>query len=251
MPSISSTSKRRSPSSRAACSAAARACASVPLTSHSRSRARKSTEVACCAAAAAAARARAPAGSRSWARVWSSQARRLRQRALHRLRVWHGTRPHRDAALRHPRHPHPLRFGCAFPRAVRRRLMNVSYRWLQDLIPGLKLTPSEVADVLAAQGAPVDEIVDVGAPLREVVIARVAEARQHPNADRLSLCTVDAGTGAQLQVVCGAPNVRADRYYPFAPVGASLPGGIIIKKAKIRGSESQGMLCSARELGLG
>jgi phenylalanyl-tRNA synthetase beta chain len=100
-------------------------------------------------------------------------------------------------------------------------------------------------------GATVDEIVPVGEGLREVVIARVVSAQRHPNADRLSLCQVDAGTGTILSVVCGAPNVRADRFYPFAPVGSTLPGGVTIKKAKIRGEESQGMLCSARELGLG
>lgn len=129
--------------------------------------------------------------------------------------------------------------------------MNISYRWLQSLLPGLEEPPARIADRLAMQGAPVDEIVDLGGPLRDVVIARVIERVQHPNADRLSLCRVDAGTGEELQVVCGAPNVRTGGVYPFAPVGASLPGGVVIRKAKIRGTESQGMLCSARELGLG
>ena len=129
--------------------------------------------------------------------------------------------------------------------------MNISYRWLLDLIPGLSATPQQVADRLAMLGAPVDDLVDIGGPLRDIVIGRVISAEQHPNADRLRLCSVDAGTGEPLQVVCGAPNVAAGAFYPFAPVGASLPGGITIRKAKIRGSESQGMLCSARELGLG
>lgn len=128
--------------------------------------------------------------------------------------------------------------------------MNISYRWLRDLVPGLTLQPQELADRLAMLGAPVDEIADVGGALRDVVIARVEAAARHPNADRLSLCQVDAGNGT-LSVVCGAPNVRAGAYYPFAPVGATLPGGLTIRKAKIRGEESQGMLCSARELGLG
>jgi phenylalanyl-tRNA synthetase beta chain len=129
--------------------------------------------------------------------------------------------------------------------------MNISYRWLQSLLPGLTAAPQDVADRLAMLGAPVDEVIDLGGPLRDIVIGRVIAAEQHPNADRLRLCSVDAGTGEQLQVVCGATNVVAGSYYPFAPVGASLPGGITIRKAKIRGSESQGMLCSARELGLG
>jgi len=129
--------------------------------------------------------------------------------------------------------------------------MNISHRWLQALVPGLRGSPKEIADRLAMYGAPVDEIVEVGAEISGVVIARVVDARRHPNADRLNLCQVDAGTGTLLNVVCGAPNVRAGSFYPFAPVGTSLPGGVTIRKAKIRGEESQGMLCSARELGLG
>lgn len=129
--------------------------------------------------------------------------------------------------------------------------MNISQRWLLDLVPGLTLSPQEVADRLAMLGAPVDEVAAVGDPLRDVIIARVVETQQHPNADRLRLCRVDAGARELLQVVCGAPNVTAGAFYPFAPVGASLPGGITLRKAKIRGMESQGMLCSARELNLG
>ncbi len=129
--------------------------------------------------------------------------------------------------------------------------MNVSYRWLQALAPELKDSPQEVADRLAMYGAPVDEIIDLSGSIKDIVVARVEAVRRHPNADRLSLCEVDAGVGERVPVVCGAPNVRAGAYYPFAPVGASLPGGIRIRKAKIRGEESRGMLCSERELGLG
>ena len=129
--------------------------------------------------------------------------------------------------------------------------MNISYTWIKSLLPGLSETPQEIADILAMQGAPVDSITDVAALLRDIRIARVVEAGRHPNADRLSLCKVDPGNGEILQVVCGAPNVRAGGVYPFAPVGAQLPGDVIIRKSKIRGEESQGMLCSARELGLG
>jgi phenylalanyl-tRNA synthetase beta chain len=128
--------------------------------------------------------------------------------------------------------------------------MNISYKWLKDIAPTITETPEQVADRLAMLGAPVDEIIDVGDKLRDVIIARTRSVQRHPNADRLSLCEVDAG-GEILQVVCGAPNVKADTYYPFAPVGSTLPGDLTIKKAKIRGMESQGMLCSARELQLG
>jgi phenylalanyl-tRNA synthetase beta chain len=129
--------------------------------------------------------------------------------------------------------------------------MNVSLSWLRAIAPALEGDASTVAQRLAMYGAPVDEIVDVGSALAAVRIARVVEAGPHPNADRLSLCRVDAGTGELLDVVCGAPNVRAGAYYPFAGVGASLPGGITIERARIRGQTSNGMLCSARELGLG
>ena len=99
-------------------------------------------------------------------------------------------------------------------------------------------------------GAPVEELVRPGAGLGDIVIARVLKRIDHPNADRLSLCEVDAG-GETLQVVCGAPVIVEGGLYPFAPVGATLPGGMQIRKAKIRGEYSQGMLCSEQELGLG
>ena len=129
--------------------------------------------------------------------------------------------------------------------------MNVSYVWLRSLAPTVQGSADELAARLAMYGCPVDEIVPIGEALRDIVIARVVEAERHPNADRLNLCKVDAGTGDILSVVCGAPNVSAGKLYPFAPAGSSLPGGIVIRKSKIRGQESNGMLCSARELGLG
>jgi len=128
--------------------------------------------------------------------------------------------------------------------------MKVSARWIRDLVPGLRATPGEMADRLALRGAPVEEITSPGEGLADVVIGKVVTAQPHPNADRLTLCTVDGGQGI-VQVVCGAPNVRAGGVYPFAPVGAVLPGDFAIKKAKIRGETSEGMLCSAKELGLG
>ncbi|HET7463395.1 MAG TPA: phenylalanine--tRNA ligase subunit beta, partial [Longimicrobium sp.] len=129
--------------------------------------------------------------------------------------------------------------------------MDVSYRWLKALAPTITGSPREIAERLAMLGAPVDEIVDLGHEIGDVVVARVTEVRPHPNADKLRICGVDAGSGETLQVVCGAPNVEAGRFYPFAPVGARLPGGVEIRKARLRGEASEGMLCSARELGLG
>ena len=127
--------------------------------------------------------------------------------------------------------------------------MIVSRRWLEALL-GRPLEGQDVADRLARQVAPVDGVVPIHQDLRDVLIARVLEVKQHPNADRLSLCQVDAGNGV-LEVVCGAPNVQAGKTYPFAPVGATLPGGLKLERRKIRGVESNGMLCSAKELGLG
>src|SRR5213594_1538221 len=128
--------------------------------------------------------------------------------------------------------------------------MIVSRRWLEALL-GRPLEGRDVADRLTRQVAPVDGVVPIHQDLRDVLIARVLEVKQHPNADRLSLCLVDAGGGQPLEVVCGAPNVQAGKSYPFAPVGATLPGGLKLERRKIRGVESNGMLCSAKELGLG
>jgi len=128
--------------------------------------------------------------------------------------------------------------------------MNVSRRWLEAFLR----RPLEAADVarrLAAQGAAVDAIEPLHPGLEQVLVALVTEVRAHPNADRLRLCDVDDGSGTLRHVVCGAPNVTAGVKYPFAPVDSTLPGGVTLEKRKIRGEVSEGMLCSARELGLG
>ncbi|MGB0544302.1 MAG: phenylalanine--tRNA ligase subunit beta [Longimicrobiales bacterium] len=128
--------------------------------------------------------------------------------------------------------------------------MNVSTRWLKDIVPGLQGTPEEISEHLALRGAPVEGITSPGDELGDIIIGRVVKAVQHPNADRLRVCEVDNGTET-VQIVCGAPVVKDGAFYPLAPVGAVLPGDFRIKKSKIRGEVSQGMLCSAKELGLG
>src|SRR5256712_6711012 len=128
--------------------------------------------------------------------------------------------------------------------------MIVSRRWLEGLLHS-PLEGRDIADRLARQVAPVDAVVPIHQDLRDVLIARVLEVRQHPNADRLTLCLVDAGGSAPLEVVCGAPNVQAGKAYPFAPVGPTLPGGLKLERRKIRGTESNAMPCPAKELGLG
>lgn len=129
--------------------------------------------------------------------------------------------------------------------------MILSRRWLEALLDRA-LDAREVADRLTNTCAPVDGVVPIHQDLGDVLIARVLEVQKHPNADRLSLCQVDAGgAGGPVEVVCGAPNVTAGKSYPYAPVGATLPGGVTLERRKIRGVTSNGMLCSARELGLG
>ena len=131
--------------------------------------------------------------------------------------------------------------------------MILSRRWLEAML-GRPLVPADLEQRLSMLGMPVEAIVPLHQDLGDVVIGAVLEVKKHPNADRLSLCLVNAGSasgGAAVEVVCGAPNVQAGKKYPYAPVGAVLPGGLKLERKKIRGVESNGMLCSARELGLG
>lgn len=128
--------------------------------------------------------------------------------------------------------------------------MNVSVAWLAALVPSGR-SADQLRDLLTAHTATVEEMHDLRADLAPIVVARVVEAERHPDSDHLHVTRVDAGTGALLDVVCGAANVRAGGLYPFAPVGTTLPHGARIEKRKIRGRPSNGMLCSARELGLG
>ncbi len=128
--------------------------------------------------------------------------------------------------------------------------MNASYQWLRDFVQ-FDLDPNALADLLTRRCATVDAVTPMRTDLSEIVVARVVEAAPHPNSDHLWVTKVDAGGGEILDVVCGAPNVKAGKLYPFAATGATLPGGLKIEKRKIRGELSNGMLCSARELGLG
>jgi phenylalanyl-tRNA synthetase beta chain len=131
--------------------------------------------------------------------------------------------------------------------------VNASHEWLSALLPGVDLTVERMRDLITSRCCTVDEIVRLREDLADVVVGRVVEAAPHPNSDHLWVTRVDAGLpgGELLDVVCGAPNVRAGASYPFAPAGSTLPGGLKLEKRKIRGAISNGMLCSARELGLG
>jgi len=128
--------------------------------------------------------------------------------------------------------------------------MNASHAWLQQFIE-TPMTAERMRDLITARCCPVDELVMLRADLKDVVIGLVVQAARHPDSDHLWVTKVDAGTGELLDVVCGAANVAAGKRYPFAPAGSTLPGGLKLEKRKIRGAISNGMLCSARELGLG
>ena len=128
--------------------------------------------------------------------------------------------------------------------------MKITYSWLNEFTP-LDQTPAELAQRLTLSGLEVESIAPVAPPFRGVVVGEVLECGRHPDADKLSLCHVTTDGKDRLAIVCGARNVRAGLKVAVAKVGAELPGGLAIKRTKIRGVESNGMLCSARELGLG
>ena len=128
--------------------------------------------------------------------------------------------------------------------------MNVSMKWLSDYVDLAGHGAEDIAAKLTSGGIEVDAAEPRNKGVKGVVVGHVLTREKHPDADRLSVCTVDAGTGEVLTIVCGAPNVAAGQKVPVALVGAELPGGVKIKRAKLRGVESQGMICSAKELGL-
>jgi phenylalanyl-tRNA synthetase beta chain len=128
--------------------------------------------------------------------------------------------------------------------------VKITYSWLNEFTP-LDQTPAELAQRLTLSGLEVESIAPVAPPFRGVVVGEVLECGRHPDADKLSLCQVTTDGKDRLAIVCGARNVRAGLKVAVAKVGAELPGGLAIKRTKIRGVESNGMLCSARELGLG
>lgn len=127
--------------------------------------------------------------------------------------------------------------------------MKISLNWLSDYVE-LPADPSELAQKLTMAGLEVEGIERVGDELEGVLVARIVESAPHPNAEKLSVTKIDAGAATALQVVCGAKNYKVGDLVPLATVGTKLPAGMKIEKAKLRGVESFGMLCSAKELGL-
>ncbi|MGB5438534.1 MAG: phenylalanine--tRNA ligase subunit beta [Gammaproteobacteria bacterium] len=127
--------------------------------------------------------------------------------------------------------------------------MKFSEQWLREWVDP-QVSTGELVEQLTMAGLEVDSVEPLGEGLQDLLVGEVVSVEAHPDADKLRVCRVSIGQGEPLQVVCGAPNVRAGGRYPLVPVGATMPGGMKITNSKLRGVESHGMLCSARELGL-
>src|SRR5262249_17760535 len=128
--------------------------------------------------------------------------------------------------------------------------MKFSVNWLREFVD-LPKNPEEIADLLTRAGIETKNIETRGLDVENVVVSQITASSRHPNADRLTVCDVDDGSGTKRQIVCGATNYKVGDKVPLALPGAKLPNGTEIRKGKPRGVESEGMLCSPIELGLG
>jgi phenylalanyl-tRNA synthetase beta chain len=128
--------------------------------------------------------------------------------------------------------------------------MFVSYKWLQEYVDLTGITAKELADRITKSGIEVESVEVLNKGAKGVVVGHVLECEPHPNADKLRKCLVDIGEGEPVQIICGAPNVAKGQKVAVAKAGAVLPGGLKIKRAKLRGEESNGMICSLQELGI-
>jgi len=128
--------------------------------------------------------------------------------------------------------------------------MNVSYKWLNDYVDLTGVSPQELANKITKAGIEVEHVTSFAEGLKDVVVGYVETCIQHPSADKLKICQVNIGEAEPVQIVCGATNVGAGQKVAVAQVGAVLPGNFKIKKAKLRGEMSQGMICSLQELGV-
>ncbi|QWC21904.1 phenylalanine--tRNA ligase subunit beta [Bacillus haikouensis] len=128
--------------------------------------------------------------------------------------------------------------------------MFVSYKWLENYVDLSGVTPEDLAEKITRSGIEVEGVERTGAEIKNVVVGHVLECEQHPDADKLNICQVDVGEEEPVQIICGAPNVGKGQKVAVAKVGAVLPGNFKIKKAKLRGEASHGMICSLQELGV-
>ncbi len=127
--------------------------------------------------------------------------------------------------------------------------MYVSYKWLQDYVDLTGISPEELAEKITRTGIEVEDVEKKGEKLKKIVVGHVLTCEDHPNSDHLHLCQVDIGEEEPVQIVCGAPNVAAGQKVIVAKAGARIAGNVKIKKGKIRGEVSHGMICSLQELG--
>ena len=126
--------------------------------------------------------------------------------------------------------------------------MLLPVKWLKEYVD-IDIDTKELADKLTLSGSHVESIISLDKGVENVVVGKILDIKKHPNADRLVITNIDVGD-EQLQIITGANNIKEGDYVPVALVGAKLPGGVKIKKSKLRGLESYGMLCSAKELGI-
>src|SRR5438270_183628 len=162
-----------------------------------------------------------------------------------RVRSRHGSARH--DFVRYPRHSFVRAERSALSPAVR---MKFSVNWLREFVD-LPKNSEEIAELLTRAGVETENIETRGAKIDNVIVSQVIASSRHPNADRLTVCEVNDGSGTKRQIVCGATNYKVGDKVPLALPGAKLPNGTEIRKSKLRGVESEGMLCSAIELGLG
>ena len=125
--------------------------------------------------------------------------------------------------------------------------MKVPFKWLKDYIE-VPVSAEEFADAMIMTGNGVEEITGLGANIKDVLVGKILRLEKHPDADRLQICSIDIGAEEPLQIVTGADNVFEGALVPVAMVGCRLPNGMQIKKGKLRGVPSLGMLCSGEEL---
>src|SRR5947209_1477064 len=128
--------------------------------------------------------------------------------------------------------------------------MKFSVNWLREFVD-LPDNLEELTDLLTLAGVEIEKVEQRGANIERVVVGEITASARHPNADRLSVCEVEDGSGIKRQIVCGATNYQVGDKVPLALPGAVLPNGLKIRASKLRGVESEGMLCTAIELGFG
>lgn len=127
--------------------------------------------------------------------------------------------------------------------------MLISNEWLKDYVDA-GVAIEDLAERITRTGIEVDDIIDYTKDIKNLVVGYIQSKEKHPNADKLNICQVDIGEEEAVQIVCGAPNVEAGQHVIVAKVGGRLPGGIKIKRAKLRGERSEGMICSLQEIGI-